>query len=349
MSIRVTKLLEEKFPFSRAKRFNLYYRGGGKRRARQMIEQFMEEELPAKEIRAHMRKMRRAYLLHFWRFNEYFLYHYYDLSRMGRKKYVTETEKNKLCYNVNPQTLRSLFRNKAQTYYRFAKYYGRAVCEMHMWDRDREVYKQFVQEHHDYIVKPIDESVGTGIQILHGMQEEQIKDMLESYRTGIVVEELIEQDSRMGRPHPQSVNTVRITTFIVGGEPFVLYPFLRFGRAGNVVDNGGKGGIFCAIDEETGIITSGVDERGRKYVVHPDTGEPIVGFQIPRWEEAITMAKELSGVIPECRFVGWDLALTDKGWVMVEGNAHGQFVGFQLSRMQGVKEALLSLDPDCLK
>lgn len=348
MSVRITKLLEEKYPFSRAKRFNVYYRCGGKARAKQQIERFLGTDVSSWEVRMHMRKMRHAYLIRAWRFNEYFLYHYADLSRSGRKKFVTETEKNRFCYNVNPQSLRRLFKDKAQTYYHFAKYYQRSVCEMHSWEQNQETYYRFVQEHDDYIVKPIDESVGTGVQILHGKQEEVIKDMLGAYRTGLVIEELISQDTRMAQVHPQSVNTVRITTFVVGDKTFILYPFVRFGRAGNVVDNGGKGGLICAIDEETGIIFSVVDEDGKKYIVHPDTGESIVGFRVPRWDEAISLAKELSRVLPECRFIGWDLALTDKGWVMVEGNAQGQFVGFQLPRLQGVKDALLSADPDCL-
>lgn len=349
MSVRITKLLEEKFPFSRAKRFNIYYRCGGRAHAKQEIERFLGPDISSREVRMHMRKMRYAYLIQSWRFNEYFLYHYADLSRSGRKKFVTETEKNKFCYNVNPQSLRSLFKDKAQTYYHFAKYYGREVCELHSWEQEQEIYNRFVQKHYDYIIKPIDESVGTGIQILHGKQDEVVKDMLESYHKGLVVEELISQDARMAQIHPQSVNTVRITTFVVGDKTYILYPFVRFGRAGNVVDNGGKGGLISAIDKETGIVFSSVDETGGKYIVHPDTGETIVGFRIPRWDEAISMAKELSRILPECRFVGWDLALTDKGWVMVEGNAHGQFVGFQLPRLQGIRNVLLSLDPDCLK
>ena len=31
---------------------------------------------------------------------------------------------------------------------------------------------------------------------------------------------------------------------------------------------------------------------------------------------------------PDVHYVGWDLALTDDGWVMIEGNEDGQF-GFQ--------------------
>lgn len=52
----------------------------------------------------------------------------------------------------------------------------------------------------------------------------------------------------------------------------------------------------------------------------------MVGFTIPRWEEVVAMAKELATIVDGNRYAGWDLALTDNGWVMIEGNARGQFV-----------------------
>lgn len=346
-TIGITKLLEERFPYSMVKRFNIYYRCGGRQRSKQEIVRFLGTNVSSREKRKHLRKMRQAYLLHSWRFSEYFLYHYDNLSRSGRKEFVSETEKNKFCFNVNPKSLRQLFRNKAETYYRFAQYYHRSVCELHLWEQDKDVYLQFVQEHRDYIVKPIDASVGRGVQILHGEQEGIIRDLLDEYRTGIVVEELIKQDPLMARPHPQSVNTVRITTFKVGDKTHILHPFMRLGCGDSIVDNAGSGGLFCALDLDTGIVFESVDENGKRYVIHPDTGIAIVGFQVPRWEEVVALAKELAEVLPKCRFVGWDFALTDKGWVMVEGNAHGQFLGFQLPRLQGARTELLSLDPDC--
>ncbi len=82
------------------------------------------------------------------------------------------------------------------------------------------------------------------------------------------------------------------------------------------------------ISLDNGIVdTDGVDELGREYITHPDSGLPIKGFQIPRWDELVTLSYQLARVLPEQHYVGWDLALTeDKGWVMVEGNGGGQFI-----------------------
>ena len=51
------------------------------------------------------------------------------------------------------------------------------------------------------------------------------------------------------------------------------------------------------------------------------------------------MAKELATVVKGNHYAGWDLALTENGWIMIEGNARGQFV-WQISSQKGfMKEA----------
>ena len=49
------------------------------------------------------------------------------------------------------------------------------------------------------------------------------------------------------------------------------------------------------------------------------------------------MAIQLASVIPEGCFIGWDLALTDKGWVMVEGN-YSPLLIWQIAVGKGVRE-----------
>ncbi|MBO4599814.1 MAG: hypothetical protein J5641_03645, partial [Bacteroidales bacterium] len=214
---------------------------------------------------------------------------------------------------------------------------------------DLTALEDFLSRHDVAVVKPLRSSLGQGVKILHDASIQEVLSLMEEYPLGIIVEEMIRQCREMALPHPQSVNTVRLTTYIVDGKVNVLRrPFVRFGTSGNVVDNGAQGGLFSAIDYDTGIVIGVCDEHGRRHVVHPDSGVPLVGFQVPRWGEAIDFVKELAGVLPFCRYIGWDIALTEKGWVMVEGNSHGQFIGFQLPRNKGFRDELLSVDPEAL-
>lgn len=119
---------------------------------------------------------------------------------------------------------------------------------------------------------------------------------------------------------------------------------LRIGQGNTFVDNGGAGGILAPIDLETGIIHSiPMDKLLNKYIIHPDTGVQIIGYKIPRWNEAIALARKLAYVVPSVRYVGWDLALTDDGWIMIEGNDNGQFVARQMLDQSGEKQMYYSL------
>ena len=52
----------------------------------------------------------------------------------------------------------------------------------------------------------------------------------------------------------------------------------------------------------------------------PDTGIPLVGYQLPMIEEAKAMACEAAREIPEVGHVGWDMAIGPDGPAIIEGN-----------------------------
>ena len=76
------------------------------------------------------------------------------------------------------------------------------------------------------------------------------------------------------------------------------------------------------IDNETGIIcTVGVDKAGKKYIVHPDSNLTLLGFHVPHWEQIKKCVCAAAKVVPEVRYVGWDVAITDDDRVvLIEGN-----------------------------
>lgn len=152
-----------------------------------------------------------------------------------------------------------------------------------------------------------------------------------------MVEELIIQHPEIGRLHPQSVNTLRVPTICYKDRVEVIHPILRVGRGNAIVDNGGSGGICCGIDPDTGITFSAADESGNSFIRHPDTGLELIGYQVPRWEEAKKLVRELAYILPDNHYTGWDLALTIDGWVLQEANDRGTFILFQITTGVGFK------------
>ena len=61
---------------------------------------------------------------------------------------------------------------------------------------------------------------------------------------------------------------------------------------------------------------------GDVFHKHPTTKEKIVGFKVPMFKEAIELVKEAAMIIPEIGYVGWDIAISTNGPVIVEGNSY---------------------------
>lgn len=274
--------------------------------------------------------------------DEYFLYDFASKSEAEKDEFVGDMERTILCarlYNSNPAGM--LFMDKMKTYEAFRDFFKREVVQISN-ESDFETYRDFCSRHAEYMVKPVATSRGKGIRKESAPTTEDdartaFAEILEAGRC--VLEEVIDQDPRIAQLHPESVNTVRYATYFENGRLSTLACFIKIGRGKSVIDNGGAGGFLAAIDEDTGIIiTPGKTEFGEVIEIHPDTGVPIVGFEVPAWSELKELVAELPTVLPEQKYVGWDLALSEtKGWVLVEGNSGGQFVGPQISKGQGVR------------
>lgn len=291
--------------------------------------------------------MKRAMVKYRWDFDEYVMYHFAELTDTERAAFVPEYEKNIFCDQVNDFHAARIFDSKWESYVHFRDYYKRD-CVRAENNKERQL---FLKKHRDFILKPDSSACGRGIKVIRTKDEtdavRQVAMHLDK-TLGVILEELIENDSIMASLHPQSLNTVRIPTVRYDDRVEVIHPFLRMGCGDAVVDNAGSGGIMGNVDAETGTVYAAADELGRGFTHHPDTGIELIGFTIPRWQEAVELVKEMALVLPAVRYVGWDMALTTKGWVMIEGNDKGQFV-FQVADRNGFREEFEKIRKELLE
>lgn len=277
-------------------------------------------------------------------FDEYIMYHFENRDFEDRRQFVPSRERALYCERLNKRENQMVFDDKGMTYEVFGKYFHRDLTEVVGWkDASKKAFAAFVEKHPRFIIKPFNGGNGKGIKIIDSKQMGSFAQMCEvlkkDYPSGFVAEELIIQAKELAAVHPESVNTLRVFT-IRFDDRVEFLPFAwRVGRGKSCVDNGGSGGIFCACDDD-GVVYATADEKGRFYDVHPDTKHPLIGFQVPRFEEAKELAKELAMVVPSNRYCGWDLALTENGWVMQEGNWQGGVVAFQCPMQKGCRQML---------
>lgn len=184
-----------------------------------------------------------------------------------------------------------------------------------------EGFEKFVDGLDEVFIKPVDGMHGTGARKLpiNGRDIKELFDELMDEKA-LVAEEVIVQHPDMASFNPSSINTIRVYTAQIGDEVDIVNAYARFGNGG-IVDNYSSGGFECGVDPKTGIIdTPGLLKTGEVFTEHPLSHIPFEGFQIPMWTDAIHRVSKAIKVLDDVNFVGWDVAITPDGAVLVEGN-----------------------------
>ncbi|MCB0472537.1 MAG: hexapeptide transferase, partial [Flavobacteriaceae bacterium] len=139
------------------------------------------------------------------------------------------------------------------------------------------------------------------------------------------------------------LNTVRIITQLNAEDKVdIIGSRLRI-TVNSAVDNLAAGNIAAPIDPDSGVVTGpGVysDITKEDEEKHPVTGVPIIGFKIPFWNETLAMVKEAALLHKENRSIGWDVAITDEGPELIEGNHDWCKLLWQLPVKHGLKPVL---------
>lgn len=285
-------------------------------------------------------KIDMLYWQKIWFFDplEYVMYDFRSKGFEERTKFIGMDERAHLLNKLNTKEYTPILANKYQAYKTLQNFYGRKVTLASSDDDLNRILEN--KTHSKAIIKPLSSTKGHGIFIVSDIEEEK-KLIQDSFPC--VIEDVIEQAPSMAIFHPQSINTIRFVTYFDGEKMHRIFAIIRIGRGGSHIDNTSAGGISAVVDVDNGcIITNGKRRHGETYANHPDSGVPFRGYQIERWQELITMLESLVRVIPQIKFVGWDLALTNNGWVVVEGNTKPSFVGYQ-SQGYGLRDKLKSL------
>lgn len=233
--------------------------------------------------------------------------------------------------------------NKYQAYQLFRDFFKREMIQVRT-AADKETLRSFCFRHNSFILKPVGESMGKGIRLINTEDYYSFEELYADLNQDatFVCEELITPHESFVQVNPGCVNTVRIFTYNNGTDVRIVCAWMKAGRGNAVVDNAGAGGMIAAIDENTGIVVTGAaDEMGGEFPVHPETGFVFEGFQIPYWDDALSLVKSAAPRLPGVPMIGWDLALSaDKGWQIIEGNNRGQVNLIQIPYKKGMLDIL---------
>lgn len=113
--------------------------------------------------------------------------------------------------------------------------------------------------------------------------------------------------------------------------------------------------VFAKVGDDDRILRAMIGD-GAAMESHPDTGAAILGVEIPFWAQALALARRAHHeAFSRFVFLGWDVALTTEGPVLIEANAgpgafhHQQLDGKPLGHTKFPEIALAYLEPGAQK
>lgn len=159
------------------------------------------------------------------------------------------------------------------------------------------------------------------------------------------------------RPHaevaqkfsPRALCTVRMVTYMDKEVPRLLFSVLRIPVGKSNTDNwslGLSGNLVAPVDMEDGTLGTARTSRSKTWPLmfatetHPDTGARIEGYRLPYWKEAKELAIRAQQIFRQVPTLGWDIAITDTGPILVETNWNYAVELIEVSLQRGIREDL---------
>ncbi|MFC7927673.1 sugar-transfer associated ATP-grasp domain-containing protein [Microbacterium laevaniformans] len=253
-------------------------------------------------------------------FNDYMEFDFAILSRAERATWVTSPLALELSNRYDDPAQVHRFHNKVDFNRDFDRFLGRQWLEL--VDGNADELEVFAQRHPVFIAKvPVSKS-GLGVR---RYDASAVSDWpafhAELLAKGeVLIEERIVQHPDLEAIAPGTANTTRVTTFVKDdGTVEIINMAQKFGR-GQVSDQASFGGFYTALHEDGRAMGMGYSTAGELFETHPDTGFRIADYRLPMMEEVRALITDVALVIPEVRYVGWDVVVTPTGPVLVEGN-----------------------------
>jgi hypothetical protein len=193
----------------------------------------------------------------------------------------------------------------------------------------------------DLVLKPADGEGGDGVVILERVVDAaDLAARLPKARGAFVVQDRVQTHPALLGLALDALPTVRIVTMVDEvGAPEVVSATFRFASVqGARVDNMKAGGLISAVDLPVGTLGLACKGYGGgDHATHPVTGAVIIGRRLPDWAAAKGLVRRAHAEsFADYALIGWDVALTPDGPVLIEANGKPGVLMPQRAARQGL-------------
>ena len=200
-------------------------------------------------------------------------------------------------------------------------------------DNFNNIFNGILQKYEVIFVKAVDGQGGAGV---YKLSKENIDDIEKEidYSQEYIIEQALIQDDYLNSINPHSLNTLRVITYNNGKEVVIPSCFFRMGTGNSYVDNGSSGGIFMDYNIDTNKLTNKayrlLNYGGQSFEKHPTSGFIFKDKPLPYPENVKKIVSDAAKLFPELEIIGWDIAYTKNGPVILEGNDNPHIVMMQI-------------------
>lgn len=245
---------------------------------------------------------------------------------------------------ANPTEKRDLLENKIKFLQHFKRFNKRRFLTIEELTQNPDAFTWFInQASGKAVLKASKGQVGAEVEVIDS--NKYTADALIKYmnaRHYDLLEEYVVQHPALMQMSPSGLNTVRVFAELKGDEVVFLGARLRI-TINSAVDNMAAGNPAAPVDVETGrVIGPAVfsDITREDISLHPVSQTPIVGFVVPFWDEIRNMIIQATKDCGGNSSIGWDVAITESGPELIEGNHNWCKLLWQLPVKKGLKHLL---------
>ncbi|RLD79658.1 MAG: hexapeptide transferase [Bacteroidetes bacterium] len=276
---------------------------------------------------------------------EFFLFRFYEITQQEKEIFAGTGYMYKYQLLMNPRSSRNILEDKLIFLKEYAPFVKHNYLKINEIDKNSVKLNQILQNNSGKIVlKSSDGQCGIGIEVRDSIDfsKELLINRLKETGNDFV-EDFVQQHDNLNELSPSGLNTIRIITQLNKNDKVeILGARLRI-TINSSIDNLAAGNIAASIDENTGVVNGmGVysDITKNDEEAHPITGVKIIGFQTPYWKESLQMVKDAALLHKQNRSIGWDVAITNNGPELIEGNHDWCKLLWQLPVKKGLKPIL---------
>ena len=253
-------------------------------------------------------------------YTDYFRGDFINLTKDQKKTFVTAKTFHNLLQYLNDPKYEVILHDKVIFNKYFNEYIKRDYIDLRLVSQKE--FKDFVEKKKAVFVKVPTGEGGHDVKKVE-LENEDLNKLYDKLKKEkfYLVEEPIVQCKELNEINPNVVNSFRIITLYKDGKVKIINTALRVNQTCDSVI-GSTNDLYFSLDESGKISSNVIDDYGNVYEEHPLTGAKFADVVIPGVKESFDMCKEAAMKLPQVRYIGWDVAFSNKGPVIVEGNEY---------------------------